>query len=53
MGINSHGMILARGVTKSDVCALCKNLVKEFEGTGKSDKCSCPRLCRDTLAGIY
>ena len=34
MGINPHGMILAYGVTKSAVHALCKNLVKEFEGTG-------------------
>lgn len=34
MGIQPHGMILAYGVTKSAVHALCKNLVKEFEGTG-------------------
>ena len=27
-------MVLAYGVTKSAVHALCKNLVKEFEGTG-------------------
>lgn len=34
MGLNPHGTILAYGVTKSAVHALCKNLVKEFEGTG-------------------
>lgn len=34
MGIQPHGTILAYGVTKSAVHALCKNLVKEFEGTG-------------------
>ncbi|OCR32762.1 putative 3-oxoacyl-[acyl-carrier protein] reductase [Bacteroides fragilis] len=27
-------MVLAYGVIKSTVHALCKNLVKEFEGTG-------------------
>lgn len=34
MGITPHAMVLAYGVTKSAVHALCKNLVKEFEGTG-------------------
>lgn len=34
MGIQPHGMVLAYGVTKSAVHALCRNLVKEFEGTG-------------------
>lgn len=34
MGLNPHGMVLAYGVTKSAIHALCKNLVKEFEGTG-------------------
>lgn len=34
MGINPHAMVLAYGVTKSAVHALCKNLGKEFEGTG-------------------
>ncbi len=34
MGVQPHGTILAYGVTKSAVHALCKNLVKEFEGTG-------------------
>lgn len=34
MGIQPHGMVLAYGVAKSAVHALCKNLVKEFEGTG-------------------
>ena len=33
MGLQPHGMVLAYGVTKSAVHALCKNLVKEFEGT--------------------
>lgn len=33
MGINPHGTVLAYGVTKSAIHALCKNLVKEFEGT--------------------
>ena len=33
MGLHPHGMVLAYGVTKSAVHALCKNLVKEFEGT--------------------
>lgn len=34
MGIQSRGMVLTYGVTKSAVHALCKNLVKELEGTG-------------------
>lgn len=34
MGINPHATVLAYGVTKSAIHALCKNLVKEFEGTG-------------------
>lgn len=34
MGIQPHGMVLAYGVAKSAVHALCKNLVKEFERTG-------------------
>lgn len=34
MGLMPHAMVLAYGVTKSAVHALCKNLVKEFEGTG-------------------
>ena len=33
-GVDPHAMVLAYGVTKSAVHALCKNLVKEFEGTG-------------------
>lgn len=34
MGIDPHATVLAYGVTKAAVHALCKNLVKEFEGTG-------------------
>lgn len=34
MGLDPHATILAYGVTKSAVHALCRNLVKEFEGTG-------------------
>lgn len=34
MGIMPHATVLAYGVTKSAVHALCRNLVKEFEGTG-------------------
>lgn len=34
MGIQPHAMVLAYGVTKTAIHALCKNLVKEFEGTG-------------------
>lgn len=34
MGINPHATVTAYGVVKSAVHALCKNLVKEFEGTG-------------------
>ena len=34
MGIDPHATVLAYGVTKSAVHALCMNLVKEFEGTG-------------------
>lgn len=34
MGVNPHATVLAYGVTKSAIHALCKNLVKEFEGTG-------------------
>lgn len=34
MGIHPHATVLAYGVSKSAVHALCRNLVKEFEGTG-------------------
>lgn len=34
MGIAPHATVLAYGVTKAAVHALCKNLVKEFDGTG-------------------
>lgn len=34
MGVAPHATITAYGVVKSSVHALCKNLVKEFEGTG-------------------
>ena len=34
MGLQPHATVLAYGVTKAAVHALCKNLVKEFEGTG-------------------
>ena len=34
MGLHPHAMVLAYGVSKASVHALCKNLVKEFEGTG-------------------
>lgn len=34
MGLDPHATVLAYGVTKSAVHALCKNLVKEFEDTG-------------------
>lgn len=34
MGLNPHATVLAYGVTKAAIHALCKNLVKEFEGTG-------------------
>lgn len=34
MGIAPHSTVLAYGVTKAAVHALCKNLVKEFAGTG-------------------
>ena len=34
MGLDPHATVLAYGVTKAAVHALCKNLVKEFEGTG-------------------
>lgn len=34
MGLDPHATVLAYGVSKSAVHALCKNLVKEFEGTG-------------------
>ena len=34
MAIHPHAMVLSYGVTKSAVCALAKNLVKEFDGTG-------------------
>lgn len=34
MGLLPHATVLAYGVTKAAVHALCKNLVKEFEGTG-------------------
>ncbi|MBD5585008.1 MAG: SDR family oxidoreductase [Clostridia bacterium] len=34
MGLDPHATVLAYGVTKSAVHALCKNLVKVYEGTG-------------------
>lgn len=34
MAVLPHATVLSYGVTKSAVCALAKNLVKEFEGTG-------------------
>ncbi len=34
MAVQPHATVLSYGVTKSAVCALAKNLVKEFEGTG-------------------
>ena len=34
MGVDPHATVLAYGVSKAAVHALCKNLVKEFEGTG-------------------
>lgn len=34
MGLDPHATVLAYGVTKAAVHALCRNLVKEFEGTG-------------------
>lgn len=34
MGVDPHATVLAYGVTKAAVHALCRNLVKEFEGTG-------------------
>jgi len=34
MAVHPHATVLAYGVTKSAVHALCRNLVKEFEGTG-------------------
>lgn len=34
MAIHPHATVLAYGVTKSAVCALSRNLIKEFEGTG-------------------
>lgn len=34
MAVHPHATVLAYGVSKSAVCALSYNLVKEFEGTG-------------------
>lgn len=34
MAVHPHATVLSYGVTKSAVCALAQNLVKEFEGTG-------------------
>ena len=34
MAVHPHATVLSYGVTKSAVCALAKNLVKEFDGTG-------------------
>ena len=34
MAVHPHATVLSYGVTKSAVCALAKNLVKEFGGTG-------------------
>ena len=33
MAVHPHATVLSYGVTKSAVCALAKNLIKEFEGT--------------------
>ena len=42
MAIHPHAMVLSYGVTKSAVCALARNLVKEFEGTGTTDNAIVP-----------
>lgn len=34
MAVHPHATVLSYGVTKSAVCALAMNLVKEFDGTG-------------------
>lgn len=34
MAVHPHGTVLAYGVAKAAVHALCRNLVKEFDGTG-------------------
>lgn len=34
MAVHPHATVLSYGVTKSAVCSLAKNLVKEFEGSG-------------------
>lgn len=34
MAVHPHATVLSYGVTKSAVCAMAKNLVKEFEDTG-------------------
>lgn len=34
MAVHPHATVLSYGVTKSAVCSLAKNLVKEFDGTG-------------------
>lgn len=34
MAVQPHATVLSYGVTKAAVCALARNLVKEFEGTG-------------------
>ena len=44
MGLNPHAMVLAYGVTKSAVHALCRNLVKEFDGTGTTVNAIVPGL---------
>ncbi len=47
MAVHPHATVLSYGVTKSAVCALAKNLVKEFEGTGK---CNYSWICCHSLA---
>lgn len=46
MGVQPHATVLAYGVIKSTVHALCKNLVKEFEGTGTTVNTIVPSLWR-------
>ena len=45
MAVHPHATVLSYGVTKSAVCALAKNLVKEFEGYRNHRECHYPRFC--------
>jgi 3-oxoacyl-[acyl-carrier protein] reductase len=48
MSVHPHATVQSYGVTKPAVCALAKNLVKEFEDS--YGKCHCSMFCGSPMA---